>query len=63
MTHDISTFTLAFIVYLVGAVLTYWGTRQNGAPRWAAFSIAALYPVLLPIVMFTQAVDDYRNGY
>jgi len=63
MTHDISTLTLAFIVYLLGAVLTYWGTRQNRAPRWAALCIAALYPVLLPIVMFSKAVDEYRNGY
>jgi 1,4-dihydroxy-2-naphthoate octaprenyltransferase len=63
MTQDISTLTLAFIVYLIGAAFTYWGTRQNRAPRWAAFLIAGLYPVLLPIVIFYQGYDDYRNRY
>ena len=62
MTNDISGNVILLCLFLIGAGFTYWGCRENGAPRWAAFFIAALYPLVLPVVM-VQFAYDQRGRY
>ena len=63
MTNDNALQVICFAMYVIAGVITYWATRQNGAPKWTALFLGVTYPVVLPIcITYEYIVTNQYTG-